>query len=712
MRYFKADSNIKRQYFVTAAILLAVLIPVYIVSYNMTAENISAGIQGNIDVTMNMLDKETESLRKISMNIVETDEYTELNKNITIDSPVEYASVNKFAKKYNQTIDLSSIIEDCIIYFKRSDVIVSKKLTLCGEDFLSADDFIRFGNESFDDFVQKASEEGFSETWRYCPDTFYCGKKSDILAVCVAASRNLSSNADAVIVGLIDVDSLFSAMGMDNFKTYAEYKFTAHDGSTLMESASYGSMKTKHIISYDKTSAAVRLDLKIRPSYYNQRMKILFILFAVYSMIIASVGVLIVFFLAKMQNSKMHRLALAVEEFTGIANVKNDYDYISEVLKGINRKNLYLDSVVAKNVIYKLFTMTLTDDEYDIIRSKYPELFGESIIMIIKSENMMPEIIELGAKQYGLEITAMLKNYNGNIVVIIKARSSSEYYAEAAEKISELVSRIKEKGIDIYASVSGICESIEEIPEKYKEAHNLLRHLEYQNLILADTDRAEKSLALTGMGDKLYELVMSGNEFEASRIVYEQWYDLSENFADNSLEQLFFDQRRALITAAENTGYNGEIVNYDSNKNIRETAFAVTECISKLCAHIRSLRSEKKKYDEIISYIINHYTEPFFGMTSVTTYFNVSDKTVSNVVKQKTGQSFLGYVENLRIDRAKTLLEDDTLKVADVANMCGYGTEGAFYKAFKKKVNVSPGVYRKSRTNRFILNDGEDGNEK
>ena len=712
MRYFKADSNIKRQYFVTAAILLAVLIPVYIVSYNMTAENISAGIQGNIDVTMNMLDKEAESLRKISMNIAETDEYTVLNKNITVDSPVEYAAVNKFAKKYNQTIDLSSIIEDCIIYFKRSDVIVSKKLTLCGEDFLNIGDFLSFGGESFDDFIKNAAQDGFSETWRYCPDTFYCGKKCDMLAVCVAASRNLSSNADAVIVGLIDVNNLFSAMGMDNFKSYAEYKFTAYDGSTLMESGLYESMKTKHIISYDKTSAAIRLDLKIRPSYYNQRMKILYMLFAVYSMIIVAVGVLIVFFLAKMQNTKMHRLALAVEEFTGIANVKNDYDYISEVLKGINSKNVYLDSVVAKNVIYKLFTMTLTDDEYDIIRSKYPDLFGESIIMIIKSENMMPEMIELGAQQCGLEIIARLKNYTGNIVVIIKAQNSGEYYAEAAKNISELVSRIKEKRIDMYASVSGICKSIEEIPEKYKEAHNLLRHLEYKNLILAGGDRAEKSLALTGMGDRLYELVMSGNEFEASRIVYEQWYNLSENFADNSLEQLFFDQRRALITAAENTGYSGEIVNYDSNKNIQETAFAVTECISKICAHIRTLRSEKKKYDEIISYILEHYTEPFFGMASVMAEFNVSDKTVSSVVKQKTGQSFLGYVENLRIDRAKTLLENDGLKVADVANMCGYGTEGAFYKAFKKKVNVSPGVYRKSRTNRFILNNGEDVNEK
>ncbi|MDY5626917.1 MAG: AraC family transcriptional regulator [Clostridia bacterium] len=712
MRYFKADSNIKRQYFVTAAILLAVLIPVYIVSYNITVENISAGIQGNIDVTMNMLDKETESLRKISMNIIDTDEYTALNKNITIDSPVEYAAVNKFAKKYNQTIDLSSIIEDSIIYFKRSDVIVSKKLTLCGEDFLSVNDFISFGGEDFYSFLDKASKEGFSETWRYCPDMLYCGKKADMLAVCVAASRNLSSNADAVIIGLIDVNNLFAAMGMDNFKSYVEYKFTAYDNSTLMESEHYDLQKSKHIISYDKTSAAVRLNLKVKPSYYNKRMRLLYILFAVYSMIIVGVGVLIVFFLAKMQSSKMHSLALAVEEFTGIANVKNDYDYISEVLKGINRQNLYLDSVVAKNVIYKLFTMTLTDDEYDIIKSKYPDLFGESIIMIIKSTNMMPEIIELGAKQYDLEIITMLKNYNGNIVVIIKAQNKSEYYAEATGKISELVSRIKEKGIDMYVSVSGICESIEKIPEKYKEAHNLLRHLEYKNIILADEDRAEKTLALTGADEKLYELIMAGNEFEASRIVYEQWYNLSENFADNSLEQLFFDQRRALLTAAENTGYKGEIVNYDSNKNIQETAFAVTDCIDKLCAHIRSLRSEKKKYDEIINYILAHYTEIDFGMTSVTSNFNVSDKTVSSVVKQKTGQSFLTYVENLRIDRAKELLENDALKVADVANMCGYGTEGAFYKAFKKKVNVSPGVYRKSRTSKFIFGDEEDGCEK
>ena len=52
MRYFKADSNIKRQYFVTAAILLAVLIPVYIVSYNMTAENIRPILFTNVNLPL------------------------------------------------------------------------------------------------------------------------------------------------------------------------------------------------------------------------------------------------------------------------------------------------------------------------------------------------------------------------------------------------------------------------------------------------------------------------------------------------------------------------------------------------------------------------------------------------------------------------------------------------------------------------------------
>ena len=75
MKLVKAESTVKKQYLFTAIILLLVIIPVYLVSYNITMKNISAGIRGSVDVTMNMVDNEIENLRKTSLNITEIPEY-------------------------------------------------------------------------------------------------------------------------------------------------------------------------------------------------------------------------------------------------------------------------------------------------------------------------------------------------------------------------------------------------------------------------------------------------------------------------------------------------------------------------------------------------------------------------------------------------------------------------------------------------------------
>ena len=146
MKLVKAESTVKKQYLFTAIILLLVIIPVYLVSYNITMKNISAGIRGSVDVTMNMVDNEIENLRKTSLNITEIPEYVSVNKYMVVDSPVEYAEVKNFTEKYTQMIGLSNIIKDTFIVLKRSDIVVSKKLVLCGEDFYDIDNFIRFGD--------------------------------------------------------------------------------------------------------------------------------------------------------------------------------------------------------------------------------------------------------------------------------------------------------------------------------------------------------------------------------------------------------------------------------------------------------------------------------------------------------------------------------------------------------------------------------------
>ena len=120
-----------------------------------------------------------------------------------------------------------------------------------------------------------------------------------------------------------------------------------------------------------------------------------------------------------------------------------------------------------------------------------------------------------------------------------------------------------------------------------------------------------------------------------------------------------------------------------------------------MCDHLKNTHKEDKIYDEVIECILDNYTNTNFGMTYVMEKFRISDKTVSNIVRQKTGENFLTFVERLKIEKAKELLETSNLKIAEIATLSGYGTEGAFYKAFKKKMDVSPGVYRKNRNQKI-----------
>lgn len=56
------------------------------------------------------------------------------------------------------------------------------------------------------------------------------------------------------------------------------------------------------------------------------------------------------------------------------------------------------------------------------------------------------------------------------------------------------------------------------------------------------------------------------------------------------------------------------------------------------------------------------------------------------------------YVEQRRIERARHLLRDSTLSIADVAVESGLGTQSRLTSTFKRRTGVTPGEYRRGRT--------------
>ncbi|MCY1062739.1 AraC family transcriptional regulator [Nannocystis sp. SCPEA4] len=63
--------------------------------------------------------------------------------------------------------------------------------------------------------------------------------------------------------------------------------------------------------------------------------------------------------------------------------------------------------------------------------------------------------------------------------------------------------------------------------------------------------------------------------------------------------------------------------------------------------------------------------------------------------KALVGDAPLAYVTRWRMHRAMALLRDRDASLADVARAVGYETDGAFGKAFKRHVGVTPGQFRR-----------------
>ncbi len=59
------------------------------------------------------------------------------------------------------------------------------------------------------------------------------------------------------------------------------------------------------------------------------------------------------------------------------------------------------------------------------------------------------------------------------------------------------------------------------------------------------------------------------------------------------------------------------------------------------------------------------------------------------------GQPPMEYLASLRMEKARQLLQENSLSTAAVAERVGYRSEAAFSKAFKKMVGTSPGAFRR-----------------
>lgn len=114
---------------------------------------------------------------------------------------------------------------------------------------------------------------------------------------------------------------------------------------------------------------------------------------------------------------------------------------------------------------------------------------------------------------------------------------------------------------------------------------------------------------------------------------------------------------------------------------------------------LKRLFSEEAKEPDLVvqikEYIRNHYAEDM-NVASLADRFYMNPNYLSNFFKEKTNLGLVGYIEAVRMERAKYYLKEGDYSVTDIASATGYADANYFSKVFKKYTGLTPRQYRKS----------------
>jgi len=113
-----------------------------------------------------------------------------------------------------------------------------------------------------------------------------------------------------------------------------------------------------------------------------------------------------------------------------------------------------------------------------------------------------------------------------------------------------------------------------------------------------------------------------------------------------------------------------------------------------------SLSREQRKtmnwiiFEEISDYMKQHYSH--VTITDLCNEFHFQEDYFNRMIRNKTGMTYSAYLQQIRLEKAATLLLRSQLTIDEICEAVGYKNKGFFYKIFKEKYGMKPAEYRKN----------------
>lgn len=120
-----------------------------------------------------------------------------------------------------------------------------------------------------------------------------------------------------------------------------------------------------------------------------------------------------------------------------------------------------------------------------------------------------------------------------------------------------------------------------------------------------------------------------------------------------------------------------------------------TMCLD-FCDKMNILKSSQVLSKPIVLCIDYIYSHIHYRITieELAEYLNLSENYLSKLFKKEMGLPLSNYIVELKIEKAKNLLQYSDYKIIEIANYLAFSSQSHFIQSFQKKTGMTPHKYR------------------
>ncbi|PGS51674.1 response regulator [Bacillus sp. AFS041924] len=284
---------------------------------------------------------------------------------------------------------------------------------------------------------------------------------------------------------------------------------------------------------------------------------------------------------------------------------------------------------------------------------------------------------------------------DGQLVIFIPVQPNREDDLEIYQEALKTIEYIENQtGYKTVIGIGSLKQEFEGLRQSYNEA--MQAGLECDELTRVKLFSANFSLSIS---DEEKQILIDSFRKADLEEVMNQFNHLYERFTNYHVTQVRTELNALLnqiFQSLRNSSIEVEKFHIPDIDDLNQLKKIVEQQIINLITKIDREKEIKMNHMMVLAreYIAHHFIEDI-SLEQVANYLKLNPVYFSKLFKKQTGETFSDYLMNLRIKKAKQLMENRELNLKEICYQVGYNDPNYFSRVFKKCTNESPKEYRK-----------------